>query len=130
MTEMKLKFVNIEKFEDMWLETDVDKQFEGYDMLVLNGIAYKRSGGDDWRKLTFETYILSQSCDTGNAFIFNTTNNTFAIVDPSSTKEHGYFYDIAYKNNVAIKDAYDKAVLRGTYKNLNKNKASGMVITL
>lgn len=143
MDKKKIKFVNYKRYYE--LVDNYRKEHNGKypEALIDDKYMYRLAGGDDWRKVDIDEYHFRESCDTNNAFIYNTFSNEFAIVRP-------YLYDqlveyTAYNpgnriseqsffNNAkqTLIDAFNNAEYKGTFESFNvkNNKATKMIVNL
>ena len=143
MDKKTIKFVNYKKYYELVDNYKKDHNGEYPEMLIIDNYIYKLAGGDDWRKVDIDEYHFRESCDTNNAFIYNTSSNEFAIVKP-------YLYDQLVKYTVynpvnriseqsffnnakqTMIGAFNNAEYKGTFESFNvkNNKATKMIVNL
>ena len=143
MEKKQVKFVNYKKYYELVDNYKKNHNGEYPETLIIDNYIYKLAGGDDWRKVDIDEYHFRESCDTNNAFIYNTSSNEFAIVRP-------YLYDKLVENNKyfpinktieqslfsnakqIIIDEFNKAEYKGTFEsfNIKNNKATKMIVNL
>lgn len=138
-----IKFINYTKYCNLLIEYRNAHNGKYPELLVDDKYVYCQAGGDDWRKVDVDDYHLRESCDTNNAFIFNTSTKEFAIVSI-------YLYDdlvnfskcFCSRNRIEhpIKDnakqimenAFNESKYKGSFDsfNLKNNKATKMTINI
>lgn len=142
MDKKAIKFVNYKKYYELVDNYRKEHNGEYPEVLIDDKYMYRLAGGDDWRKVDIDEYHFRESCDTNNAFIYNTSSNEFAIVRP-------YLYDqlVEYTvynpkkiseqslfNNAkqTMIDAFNNAEYKGTFESFNvkNNKANKMIVNL
>ena len=143
MKKKAIKFVNYKKYYELVDNYKEEHNNEYPKALFDDKYMYRLAGGDDWRKVDIDDYHFRESCDTNNAFIYNTSSNEFAVVKP-------YFYDklvecnkynpcsdiveqTLFSNAKQIMiDAFNKAKYKGTFESFDvkHNKATKMIINL
>ena len=142
MDKKVIKFVNYKKYYELVDNYKKEHNGEYPEVLIDDKYMYKLAGGDDWRKVDIDEYHFRESCDTNNAFIYNTSSNEFAIVrpylydqlveytvyNPKKISEQSFF------NNAkqTLIDAFNNAEYKGTFESFDvkNNKATKMVINL
>ena len=142
MKKKAIKFVNYKKYYELVDNYKEEHNNEYPEALFDDKYMYRLAGGDDWRKVDIDDYHFRESCDTNNAFIYNTSSNEFAVVKP-------YLYDklvecnkynpcsdiveqTLFSNAKQIMiDAFNKAEYKGTFESFDvkHNKATKMIIT-
>ena len=142
MDMKQIKFVNYKKYYELVDNYRKEHNGEYPEVLIDDKYMYRLAGGDDWRKVDIDEYHFRESCDTNNAFIYNTSSNEFAIVRP-------YLYDQLVKYTVynpnktseqslfsnakqTMIDAFNNAEYKGTFESFNvkNNKATKMIANL
>ena len=142
MDKKAIKFVNYKKYYELVDNYKKEHNGEYPEVLIDDKYMYRLAGGDDWRKVDIDEYHFRESCDTNNAFIYNTSSNEFAIVRP-------YLYDQlveytvynpkkiswqSFFNNAkqTMIDAFNNAEYKGTFESFNvkNNKANKMIVNL
>lgn len=143
MDKKHIKFVNYKKYYELVDNYRKEHNGEYPEALIDDKYMYRLAGGDDWRKVDIDEYHFRESCDTNNAFIYNTSSNEFAIVRP-------YLYDqlVEYTvynpwnriseqslfNNAkqTMFDAFNNAEYKGTFDvfDVKNNKATKMIVNL
>lgn len=148
MKKKQIKFLNYTRYYsllDNYLVDNYRKEHNGEypEALIDDKYMYRLAGGDDWRKVDIDEYHFRESCDTNNAFIYNTSSNEFAIVRP-------YLYDKlveytvynpgnriseqSFFNNAkqTMIDAFNNAEYKGTFESFDvkNNKATKMIVNL
>lgn len=148
MDKKHIKFVNYKKYYELVDNYRKEHNGEYPEALIDDKYMYRLAGGDDWRKVDIDEYHFRESCDTNNAFIYNTSSNEFAVVRP-------YLYDklVEYTiynhwNRIARQsiteqslfsnakqtmiDAFNNAEYKGTFESFDvkNNKATKMIVNL
>ena len=142
MDKKVIKFVNYKKYYELVDKYRKEHNGEYPEVLIDDKYMYRLAGGDDWRKVDIDEYHFRESCDTNNAFIYNTSSNEFAIVRP-------YLYDqlVEYAvynpkkiseqslfNNAkqTMIDAFNNAEYKGTFESFDvkNNKATKIIVNL
>ena len=143
MKKKVIKFVNYKKYYELVDNYKEEHNNEYPEALFDDKYMYRLAGGDDWRKVDIDDYHFRESCDTNNAFIYNTSSNKFAVVKP-------YLYDklvecnrynpcsgiveqTLFSNAKQIMiDEFNKAEYKGTFDSFDvkHNKATKMIINL
>ena len=141
MKKKAIKFVNYKKYYELVDNYKEEHNNEYPEVLFDDKYMYRLAGGDDWRKVDIDDYHFRESCDTNNAFIYNTSSNEFAVVKP-------YLYDklvecnkynpcsdiveqTLFSNAKQIMiDEFNKAEYKGTFESFDvkHNKATKMII--
>lgn len=80
MDKKQIKFVNYKKYYELVDNYKKEHNGEYPEVLIDDKYMYRLAGGDDWRKVDIDEYHFRESCDTNNAFIYNTSSNEFAVV--------------------------------------------------
>ena len=142
MDKKVIKFVNYKKYYELVDNYKKDHNGEYPETLIIDNYIYKLAGGDDWRKVDIDEYHFRESCDTNNAFIYNTSSNEFAIVrpylydqlveyavyNPKKISEQSFF------NNAkqTLIDAFNNAEYKGTFESFDvkNNKATKIIVNL
>lgn len=142
MDKKKIKFVNYKKYYELLDNYRKDNNGEYTEALIDDKYMYRLAGGDDWRKVDIDEYHFRESCDTNNAFIYNTSSNEFSIVrpylydqlveytlyNPKKISEQSFF------NNAkqTMIDAFNNAEYKGTFESFDvkNNKATKMIVNL
>ena len=142
MDKKVIKFVNYKKYYELVDKYRKEHNGEYPEVLIDDKYMYRLAGGDDWRKVDIDEYHFRESCDTNNAFIYNTSSNEFAIVrpylydqlveyavyNPKKISEQSFF------NNAkqTMIDAFNNAEYKGTFESFNvkNNKATKMIVNL
>ena len=142
MNKKVIKFVNYKKYYELVDNYKKEHNGEYPEALIDDKYMYRLAGGDDWRKVDIDEYHFRESCDTNNAFIYNTSSNEFAIVrpylydqlveytvyNPKKISEQSFF------NNAkqTMIDAFNNAEYKGTFESFNvkNNKATKMIVNL
>ena len=148
MEKKQVKFVNYKKYYELVDNYIKEHNGEYPEVLIDDKYMYRLSGGDDWRKVDINEYHFRESCDTNNAFIYNTSSNEFAIVKPYLYDQLVEYTTYNHWNRIAeqsiteqslfsnakkiIIDAFDKAEYKGTFESFDtkNNKASKMIVNL
>ena len=132
MDKKAIKFVNYKKYYELVDNYRKEHNGEYPEVLIDDKYMYRLAGGDDWRKVDIDEYHFRESCDTNNAFIYNTSSNEFAIVRP-------YLYDklveytIYNPNKISEQSFFNNAAeYKGTFESFNvkNNKATKMIVNL
>ena len=142
MEKKKIKFVNYKRYYELIDNYKKEHNCEYPEALIDDKYMYRLAGGDDWRKVDIDEYHFRESCDTINAFIYNTSSNEFAIVrpylydqlveyavyNPKKISEQSFF------NNAkqTLIDAFNNAEYKGTFElfDVKNNKATKMIVNL
>lgn len=142
MDKKHIKFVNYKKYYELVDNYRKEHNGEYPEVLIDDKYMYRLAGGDDWRKVDIDEYHFRESCDTNNAFIYNTSSNEFAIVrpylydqlveytvyNPKKISEQSFF------NNAkqTMIGAFNNAEYKGTFESFNakNNKATKMIVNL
>ena len=142
MDKKQIKFVNYKKYYELVDNYRKEHNGEYPEVLIDDKYMYRLAGGDDWRKVDIDEYHFRESCDTNNAFIYNTSSNEFAIVrpylydqlveytvyNPKKISEQSFF------NNAkqTMIGAFNNAEYKGTFESFNvkNNKATKMIVNL
>ena len=142
MDKKVIKFVNYKKYYELVDNYKKEHNGEYPEALIDDKYMYRLAGGDDWRKVDIDEYHFRESCDTNNAFIYNTSSNEFAIVrpylydqlveytvyNPKKISEQSFF------NNAkqTMIDAFNNAEYKGTFESFDvkNNKATKMIVNL
>ena len=142
MDKKQIKFVNYKKYYELVDNYRKKHNGEYPEVLIDDKYMYRLAGGDDWRKVDIDEYQFRESCDTNNAFIYNTSSNEFAIVrpylydqlveytvyNPKKISEQSFF------NNAkqTMIDAFNSAEYKGTFESFDvkNNKATKMIVNL
>ena len=142
MDKKAIKFVNYKKYYELVDNYRKEHNGEYPEVLIDDKYMYRLAGGDDWRKVDIDEYHFRESCDTNNAFIYNTSSNEFAIVrpylydklveytiyNPNKISEQSFF------NNAkrTLIDAFNNAEYKGTFElfDVKNNKATKMIVNL
>ena len=142
MDKKRIKFINYKKYYELVDNYKKDHNGEYPETLIIDNYIYKLAGGDDWRKVDIDEYHFRESCDTNNAFIYNTSSNEFAIVrpylydqlveyavyNPKKISEQSFF------NNAkqTLIDAFNNAEYKGTFESFDvkNNKATKIIVNL
>ena len=142
MDKKVIKFVNYKKYYELVDNYRKEHNGEYPEVLIDDKYMYRLAGGDDWRKVDIDEYHFRESCDTNNAFIYNTSSNEFAIVrpylydklveytiyNPNKISEQSFF------NNAkrTLIDAFNNAEYKGTFESfdIKNNKATKMIVNL
>ena len=143
MDKKTIKFVNYKKYYELVDNYKKDHNGEYPEMLIIDNYIYKLAGGDDWRKVDIDEYHFRESCDTNNAFIYNTSSNEFAIVRPylydKLVEHHNYFplnktieQSLFSNAKQILIDEFNNAEYKGTFEsfNIKNNKATKMIVNL
>ena len=143
MDKKRIKFVNYKKYYELVDNYKKDHNGEYPETLIIDNYIYKLAGGDDWRKVDIDEYHFRESCDTNNAFIYNTSSNEFAIVRPylyDKLVEYDKFFPLnktieqsLFSNAKQILiDEFNNAEYKGTFEsfNIKNNKATKMIVNL
>ena len=143
MDKKKIKLVNYKKYYELVDNYKKDHNGEYPEMLIIDNYIYKLAGGDDWRKVDIDEYHFRESCDTNNAFIYNTSSNEFAIVRPylydKLVEYHKYFplnktieQSLFSNAKQILIDEFNNAEYKGTFEsfNIKNNKATKMIVNL
>ena len=142
MDKKVIKFVNYKKYYELVDNYKKEHNGEYPEALIDDKYMYRLAGGDDWRKVDIDEYHFRESCDTNNAFIYNTSSNEFAIVrpylydqlveyavyNPKKISEQSFF------NNAkqTMIDTFNNAEYKGTFESFDvkNNKATKMIVNL
>ena len=148
MEKKQVKFVNYKKYYELVDNYKKNHNGEYPETLIIDNYIYKLAGGDDWRKVDIDEYHFRESCDTNNAFIYNTSSNEFAIVRPYLYDQLVEYTTYNHWNRIAeqsiteqslfsnakqiIIDEFNKAEYKGTFEsfNIKNNKATKMIVNL
>ena len=143
MDKKTIKFVNYKKYYELVDNYKKDHNGEYPETLIIDNYIYKLAGGDDWRKVDIDEYHFRESCDTNNAFIYNTSSNEFAIVRPylydKLVENHKYFpfnktieQSLFSNAKQILIDEFNNAEYKGTFEsfNIKNNKATKMIVNL
>ena len=143
MDKKTIKFVNYKKYYELVDNYKKDHNGEYPETLIIDNYIYKLAGGDDWRKVDIDEYHFRESCDTNNAFIYNTSSNEFVIVRPylydKLVENHKYFpfnktieQSLFSNAKQILIDEFNNAEYKGTFEsfNIKNNKATKMIVNL
>ena len=143
MKKKAIKFVNYKKYYNLVDNYKEEHNNEYPEALFDDKYMYRLAGGDDWRKVDVDDYHFRESCDTNNAFIYNTSSNEFAIVKPYlydklvECNKYNPYSDIVeqtlFSNAKQIMiDEFNKAEYKGTFESFDvkNNKATKMIVNL
>ena len=143
MNKKVIKFVNYKKYYDLVDNYKEEHNNEYPEALFDDKYMYRLAGGDDWRKVDIDDYHFRESCDTNNAFIYNTSSNEFAVVKPYLYDKlvecnkynpcNGIVEQTLFNNAKQIMiDEFNKAEYKGTFESFDvkHNTATKMIINL